>query len=144
MKKGLFFVFVFCMIYLYSCSQKIVFDGTQCSEIKDPKKVIEKTFRQQMKKFIPMSLEVNDEYIGYSKQSVKANGWTGGFGTVTNSNSIYFESIQKLELLKKKAHYEIRIYSIGKKRDIVFLKDLELAKQGYSAIKCMMESVKNK
>jgi hypothetical protein len=113
-----------------------------CEKFIDPKKTIKKIYTQQMKKKSPNSMEVTDEYFSWSKEETSGSSFIvyGGKTTISNVNSVYFNSIKDLRVIKKKGRYEIRFTNKANgTKHFVYLKDRDLAVEGYYAINCMMQ-----
>ena len=76
---------------------------------------VTRLIRSQGGKFTPNSLEMNIEFVAYSKEQQKTNWWASGYGggtsTVNQSNAIYYDMIDETVFLKKKGRYEVRIMS---------------------------------
>jgi hypothetical protein len=102
---------------------------------KDPAlKAIERLVRSQGENFTPNSIELTDEYLAYSKEYREGGGWGmygGGAASVTRSNSLYFDMIDGVLLLKNKGHYEVRVHnkSSGKWKTF-FCWDVDIAGKG--------------
>ena len=123
----------------------IEFDPIPCSDLVDAKEIIKKVYRSQREKEAPNELEITDKYIAWSKQKSKSNMWSYSRSTVTLSNTVYYDMISDLRLIRNKRHYEIIIISKSSKTKYkIILWDKELAVEGYSAIKCMIEQSKKK
>jgi tetratricopeptide (TPR) repeat protein len=99
-------------------------------------RAIERLIRSQGEKFTPNSLEVNEEFVAYSKEHQKTNWWSyyGGSSTVNQSNAIYYDMIAGIRFMNKKKHYEVRILSKAtKKWKIFFCWDKIIAQEGADA-----------
>ncbi len=144
--KKFIFIFPALLIMLGTVAQKNVeFDPIPCSDLANAKETINKVYRSQRAKEAPNELEITDKYIAWSKQKSKSGYWTYSRGTVTLSNTVYYDMISELRLIRYKKHYEIIIISKSTKTKYkIILWDKELAIEGYSAIKCMIEQTKKK
>lgn len=141
---------VLCMmaIVLGGCKTYYEFDTAGFQSTESAKKAIERLVRSQGDKFTPNSIELTDEFLGYSKEYKEGGGWGWyGYGrgttTVNRSNAIYFDTIDEILFLKKKGHYEIRIHnkSSGKWK-IFFCWDYEMSEKGAAGFAFMRDYVK--
>jgi tetratricopeptide (TPR) repeat protein len=116
-----------------SKSERSQAEAVTASDVEKALRAIERLIRSQGEKFTPNSLEVNEEFVAYSKEQQKTNWWSyyGGSSTVNQSNAIYYDMIAGIRLMKKKKHYEVRILSKAtKKWKIFFCWDKKIAQEG--------------
>jgi hypothetical protein len=129
------FYAAFVIVFLSGCKTFQVYDSFY-TDRDSAIKAIERLVKSQGEKFTPNSVEVNIEFIAYSKEQQKTNywaygGWGGGTSTVNQSNTIYYDMIDEIKFLKKKSHYEVRILSkASKKWKIFFCWDKDIAQAG--------------
>lgn len=148
MKKKLFIKIpiTIALIIAFSSCATLEFNSNGFSSSEDAIKNIEKVMRSQGEKFTPNILNVTEEFISYDKERSTHSafsGWYGSSNTVNFSNTIYYDLIKEIKFIKKKSHYEIRIFSKSSRSvHIIFCWDEELARKGASAIAYMQKNSK--
>jgi hypothetical protein len=131
-----FFIYMLVLALFSSCKTTFQIYDSFFTERDEAIKAIERLVKSQGEKFTPNSVEVNIEFIAYSKEQQKTNywaygGWGGGTSTVNQSNAIYYDMIDDVKFIKKKGHYEVRILQkSSKKWKIFFCWDKDIAQAG--------------
>lgn len=144
MKRLIYCVFI--SVMCVGCFPKrLAFDPIPCDKFRDCKETIKKVYMLQNPKQAPIDVIVSDEYILWNKDVSVYHNVTGATTVHNQQNTIYFKDIEELRLIddNKPNTFEIRfINKANQKTYIIELHDKDYAIQGYSAIKCMMDSVK--
>ena len=135
------------LILLTGCfSTTLIVEPIPCDKFIDSKKNIEKVYMSQRPDRAPASIEVTDEAIFLTKDESIYHNITGETTVHTKKTAIYFNKIEKLRVVDDNTkRTEIRFYyPASDMTHIVFLYDKDLAIEGYSAIKCMIEKAKKR
>jgi hypothetical protein len=146
MNKYLFLILAFAL--LSSCfSEQLVVDPIPCDKFIDAKKNIEKAYLSQRIALVPASIEVTDEAIFLNTAESTIHNVAGPTTVHSRSTAIYFEHIENIRLIDdgNTERFEIYFfYTANKTTYKIFLYDKNIAIEGYSALKCMIEKAKQK
>jgi len=140
-KLNLSYIILGLVLTLTGCfPSKVAFEPISCEKFKDCKETIKQVMKQQIRKKSPGYVEVTDESIAWDKGYEVPGAFVSAYRVT--KHVLYFKNINKLELVSKKGHYEIRMFNKASGDvDMIFLYDKDLAIRGYSAIRCMMDKL---
>lgn len=145
--KNYYFLF-FVSVFLSGCfSTTLVVDPIPCDKFIDCKKNIEKVYLSQRADLVPASIKVTDEAVFFNNDESTFHNVTGATTVHSKSSAIYFEKIENLRLVDdgNTKRFEIYFFYTGNRITYkIFLYDKDLAIEGYSALKCMIDQAKEK
>jgi hypothetical protein len=130
---------------MVGCNRQMYeFELIPCDKFRDSKENIKKAFQLQEADRAPNQIIVTDEYIDWIKEGVNRNMLDVPRGESLH-NTVYFNKIINLSIIHPTKRYIIKFINTTSNREhVIVLYDKDIAEQGYSAIKCMMDAAKDR
>jgi len=145
-----FLIIVFSLIIL-SCASQVEYTHKSDITREESLKIIEQVVYEQPQKYRPEYVQITDEYIGYGSGTVSRHSGSNVGVHVTNdvsvakskgksktkyiSKRVYFNSIGKVNLFKKRKWFSVQIISTdGYQLDQIFTRNETKARRLIDAI----------
>jgi len=120
------------------------FAPLSCDKFPDINSALEKVLILQKSKYAPLSYEITEEYMRWSREKVKSVWYADAYYVGRDVKTVYFEHITNLHIEKARQGWEVVFKAINDKYyfHLIYV-DKNLAIESYSALKCKIESMKH-
>jgi hypothetical protein len=131
-------------IFIFGCATHVPYQPTTLKSKSEAEKTVRRIILEQPRPYAPVEIQINDEYFQIFHNDARKSLIAGGVTAVPIVDTLYFDSINAIELYKKRTFFVLIKDKDNNARLYVFTRSAEMGKLFIDAMSTLVGIYNNK